>query len=193
MKKLLIIVDMVNGFINEGALADKHINKITPKIVELTKSAIKNNIPIIAFKDTHSDNDEEFKIFPPHCIKGTTESELIPELKVFENHFKVIEKNTTNGFNTKSFQNIVNNLMFEEVIIVGCCTDICVEQFATSYQKFNEENNRKTKLIVVEDAVYTFDAKSHNANTCHKEAIDRMTKAGITILNVVEKLDEKTY
>ena len=193
MKKLLVIIDMVNGFINEGSLADKKINKITPKIVELTKSAIKNNIPIITFKDTHIQNDEEFKVFPPHCIKGTLESELIPELKLFEKDFISIEKNTTNGFITKAFQKLINNLVFEEVIIVGCCTDFCVEQFATNFQKFNEEYNRKTKLVVVEDAVYTFDAPNHNARDCHNDAIDRMAKAGITILNTIEDLDEKAY
>jgi len=193
MKKLFVIIDMVNGFVNEGALADKKINKITPKIVELTKSAIKNSIPIIAFKDTHTKNDEEFKVFPPHCIKGTLESELIPELKVFEKDFISIEKNTTNGFITKAFQKIVNNIAFEEVIIVGCCTDICVEQFATNFQKFNKENNRKTKLIVIEDAVYTFDTPNHNAESCHNDAINRMAKAGITILKTIEDLDEKAY
>ena len=30
MKKLLLVIDMVNGFVKEGALADKEINKITP-------------------------------------------------------------------------------------------------------------------------------------------------------------------
>jgi nicotinamidase-related amidase len=159
----------------------------------MVKSATKFKTPIIAFKDTHIENDLEFEFYPPHCIKGTNECELIPELKPFEDKFTVIEKNTTNGFITKSFQNIVKNVLFDEVIVVGCCTDICVEQFATDYQKFNEENNRKTKIIVIENATYTFDAKSHNAKNCHDGALKRMANAGITILQVGDKLDEKTY
>ena len=35
MKKLLIIVDMVNGFVKEGPMADNYINNITPNIINL--------------------------------------------------------------------------------------------------------------------------------------------------------------
>lgn len=182
MKNVLIIVDMVNGFINEGNLADKNINKITPNIVNLIKKAIQKNIPIIAFKDCHAENDEEFKMFPPHCIKGTSESELIAELKIFENHFLVIEKNQINGFDTAKFKEIAEKIIFDNVYVVGCCTDICVENFVMSYQKFNKENNRPTQIIVPENSVYTFDNTGHNAETSHKEALERMQQAGIKIL-----------
>ena len=35
MKKLLLVIDMVNGFVKEGALADEYINNITPNIIKL--------------------------------------------------------------------------------------------------------------------------------------------------------------
>ena len=31
MKKLLLVIDMVNGFVKEGALADKAINNMSKK------------------------------------------------------------------------------------------------------------------------------------------------------------------
>ena len=37
MNELLVIVDMVKGFVNEGSLADNKISKITPKIIEQIK------------------------------------------------------------------------------------------------------------------------------------------------------------
>ena len=181
MKKLLVIIDMVNGFVNSGALADHKINKITPNIIKHIKMAIKNNIPIIAFKDSHNVNDEEFKVFPPHCIKGTSESELIPELKQYEKHFTIIEKNTTNGFNTKEFLTLAKKVTFDQVVVTGCCTDICVEQFVNAYSEFNKLNKRSTQIVIPVNAVYTFDGVNHNAVQCHKAALNRMMQIGAKI------------
>ena len=41
MKKLLLVIDMVNGFVKEGALADNYINTITPNIINLIKRSDK--------------------------------------------------------------------------------------------------------------------------------------------------------
>ena len=38
LEVLLIVVDMINGFIKEGNMADPTINHITPKIIKLIKS-----------------------------------------------------------------------------------------------------------------------------------------------------------
>lgn len=183
MKDCLVIVDMVNGFVNFGALADKKINEITPEIVNLVKWAIREDIPIIAFKDTHEKNDIEFNTFPPHCIKGSLECELIPELKKYEEYFYVIEKNTTNGFNTDEFKRIANKFNFENMIITGCCTDICVKSFALSYKKFLNATNKKTNLFVPSYAVATFDSPTHNAKKANKQALEEMRAAGIQIVD----------
>ena len=106
MKELLVIVDMVNGFINFGALADKKIDTITPNIVKLIKHAKESGTEIVAFRDCHKITDDEFKDYPPHCLDGDAESELIPQLKEFEKDMFVIKKNTTNGFETKAFKTL---------------------------------------------------------------------------------------
>ena len=85
MKDLLVVVDMVNGFINEGALACKKIQKIVPLIEENIINAKNKNMDIVAFKDCHNEDDEEFKIFPKHCLKDSFESELIQELLKYQN------------------------------------------------------------------------------------------------------------
>ena len=103
MNELFVIVDMVKDFVNEWPLADNKISKITPKIIEQIKYFLSNSLPIISFRDCHS-SDDEFKIYPPHCIKGTSESELVNELLPYSKHFIDIEKNTTNGYNTELFQ-----------------------------------------------------------------------------------------
>lgn len=187
MKNLLVVVDMVNGFVNFGALADKKINKITPNIVRLIKKAKQKGIEIVAFKDCHSEGDEEFKIFPAHCIKGSTQSDLIPEIKPFEKDMKVIEKNTTNGFVTKEFLKLVKENVYDNVFVVGCCTDICVKGFVNSYLQFIYQHNLKTNIIVIEDACYTFDGKEHNAEWEHERAICEMRQNGAKIVDICTK------
>ena len=181
MKKLLVIIDMVNGFVKEGNLADEKINIITPSVISLIKEFISKGEPIITFRDSHSIDDPEMKDYPVHCLKGTYESLLIDELVPFKDHFLDIEKNTTNGFETNLFKDYIKNNYFDEVIVTGCCTDICVEAFAKSLQSYIINNNLKTKIIIFEKCVYTFDSNSHNAITCHKESLERLKASGVII------------
>lgn len=182
MKNLLVIVDMIEGFVNFGALADKKIDKITPNILKLVKKVNKKNTKIIAFRDSHGETDEEFKTFPVHCLKGTPESQFIPQIKAIEKEIDLdIEKDTTNGFVTEEFQILVKQIAFDNIIVTGCCTDICVLNFVTSYINYIKENKLKTKIIVMEDACYTFDGENHNAEEFHNKAISKMKAMGATI------------
>lgn len=187
MKNLLVVVDMVNGFVNCGALADKNINKITPNIINLIECAKKKEIDIVAFRDCHEVNDEEFKYFPPHCIKGSEESELIPELKKYEEDMILIDKNTTNGFVTEKFGDLVNKIEYDKVLVVGCCTDICVKGFVNSYLEYIKDNDKKTEIYVDESACYTFDGENHNADIEHKKAIEEMKNLGANIISLKNK------
>lgn len=185
--EVLVIVDMVNGFIHTGPLADKKINAITPNIIKLIKKSIANNVTIIAFVDSHTHDAEEFARFPVHCLAGSYESELIPELKPFQSHFKIIPKNTTNGFKTETFQNIVRKHNFDKVTVVGCCTDICVEDFVSTYLQFNRVANRNTKIVVPSSCVATFDTPAHNAKEHQDAALKRMSKLGANIVREYEQ------
>lgn len=188
MKNLLVVVDMVNGFVNFGALADKNINKITPTIINMIKDAKKNGFELLAFRDSHSMNDEEFKTYPPHCLKGTTESELIPELKPYAKHFDhIIEKNTTNGFITTEFQNMLKTNKYDNVVVCGCCTDICVLNYVESFENYIKDKNLDTKIFVVKNACYTFDGANHNAEEYHNLALKQMQKMGAKIVQFPSK------
>ena len=109
MKKLLLVIDMVNGFVKEGALADKAINNITPNIINLIKKYVQEENDIISIQEGHNENSKEFKNFPKHCILGTEEAELIEELKPYESNMKLIRKNSTSGFLTKEFYDYIKN------------------------------------------------------------------------------------
>ena len=183
-KDLLVIIDMVNGFINEGSLADHNINKITPNIIKLIQKANEYGAPIVAFRDCHGYDDEEFATYPVHCIDGTYESEIIDELACYKDCFCEIKKDTTNGFVTKKFRSIADKNEFDNVVVCGCCTDICVEGFVKSYLAFNKQNNRKTKITVVADACYTFDGAGHDAKLCHEDSLKRMQELGANVMTM---------
>ena len=182
MKQMLVVVDMVNGFINEGALADKKINKITPNIVNLIEKAKKEGALIVAFKDCHSVDDEEFKVFPPHCVKGSRESELIPELKKYEKDMILVEKNTTNGFITEQFMNLIKTQDFDNVLVVGCCTDICVLNAAIPLQTYLDQHDRDVKIKVYKNCVETYDAPNHNREEYNEMSYKLMSQAGIKVV-----------
>ena len=72
-KKVLIVVDMVNGFVREGALADKHIEGTIANQVALIKQYQEEGNLIIFIKDTHTKDSVEHDHFggAVHCIEGT--------------------------------------------------------------------------------------------------------------------------
>ncbi len=157
----LIVVDMVNGFVNEGVLHDKNIRKIVPRQLELLEEAEKKGSLIILVKDTHNKNATEFKRFgnTTHCIQGTSEAELIDELKPFEQKENVItvEKNSTSLMESPEFREIVRQAEnLKEVNFVGCCTDICVFNGAMGLANYYDEWNRDVTINVHEDAIATY-------------------------------------
>lgn len=157
----LIVVDMVNGFVNEGVLHDKNIKKIVPRQLELLEEAEKKGSLIILVKDTHNKNATEFKRFgnTTHCIQGTSEAELIDELKPFEQKDNVItvEKNSTSLMESPEFREIVKQAEnLKEVNFVGCCTDICVFNGAMGLANYYDEWNRDVTINVHEDAIATY-------------------------------------
>ena len=182
-RSLLVVVDMVNGFINTGALADPKINQITPALVDTVKYYLDNHYPVIAFRDCHSEDAKEFSSFPVHCLKGSTESELIDELKPFASSFIDLEKNSTNGFVQPQFLDTFNNLEnIRSVMIVGCCTDICVMQFALGLKGYINQNDLDIEMIVPENQVATFDAPGHNACDFDEWSLKLMANAGIHVI-----------
>ena len=183
MKKLLIIIDMINGFVKEGALADKQINNITPNIIKLIEESIENKTDIISIQEGHSENSKEFESFPSHCVLGTEEAELIDELVPYKDKMKLIRKNSTCGFVTKEFIQYMkeNEEDLEEIILTGCCTDLCVMNFALPLKNYINEHNLDIKVTIYKNAVETYNSPEHNREEYNEIAFKIMNLNGITI------------
>lgn len=183
--KCLIIVDMVNGFVHDGALADPHIGHITNEIKRLAEAFIAKGDKIIAFKDCHSHDSAEFQFFPPHCVKHTHESEMVDQLKKLENKMQVFHKNSTSGFVVPGFQESIKGC--NEIIIVGCCTDICILNLAIPLKNYFNEHNQNVRIIVPQNAVETYHIKDvHERDEWNAMAFKLMKQAGVEVVDKVK-------
>lgn len=163
-KKCLIVVDMVNGFVGEGVLHDNEISKIIPRQIELIKKNHYEKGLTIFIRDTHDEDSVEFKRFgnTKHCVMGTNESNLVDELKPFENLNNAIsiEKNSTSYMESPIFREVIKELInLEEVDVVGCCTDICVFNGTMGLANYFDEWNRDVRVKVHLDAIATYSEK----------------------------------
>ena len=66
------------------------------------KRAKVQNIEMLAFADCHEPTSIEFDAYPPHCLVGSTESEIIDELKEVGD-YELVLKRSTNGFLEPAF------------------------------------------------------------------------------------------
>jgi nicotinamidase-related amidase len=159
--KCLIVVDMVNGFVREGVLHDERIASVIPRQIELINKNIREQGLTIFIKDTHDENAVEFKRFgnTKHCVRGTSEAELVDELKIFEKKEDVIsiEKNSTSYMEAPKFRELIQALEnIKEINVVGCCTDICDFNGTMALANYLDEHNRDVVIKVHKDAVATY-------------------------------------
>ena len=126
MKSLFVVVDMQVDFVT-GALGSKEAEAIVDRVVKKTKEAKEMGKTVVFTKDTHGKNymeTQEGRNLPvPHCIKGTEGWELIPELRQLAEGCQIVEKPT---FGSTALAHLAGKEQFEEIELVGLCTDICV-------------------------------------------------------------------
>ena len=182
LEKLLVVVDMVNGFIKKGNMADPYINHITERIAHLVEDAINENEGVAFIKDTHEKDSAEFKKFPEHCVRGTGEEEVIDELKKYETYGLSYEKNSTSTIFAPDFIRDIDQMKkLREVIITGCCTDICVLNLAIPLTNYFDQSNREVSVLVDKNAVETYDAPCHNRYEYNEMSFKLLKQAGIKV------------
>ena len=125
MKKLLIVIDMQNDFI-DGALGTPEAETV----VEAVKNKIRSYPPkdVIATMDTHEPDylsTQEGMFLPvEHCIKGTEGWQIRPDIAELLTEAAIYEKPT---FGSTRMAEAIRELQdVEEIELVGLCTDICV-------------------------------------------------------------------
>ena len=193
IERLLVITDIQRGFIEKGmTLADPRIAHIIPGVIELTKDFKNKEDQLLFLLDTHTPNAAEFNrkvgFLPPHCIEGTDEALIMPELAPYAKNEWTLRKNTTMIYTLQLYRDALDKMRnLKEVVFVGDCSDICVIDGAIPTKKHFEQQDRLVDVIVPTSLVDTFDIPGHN-----REEMNRMTKiflnqAGILTPEVYER------
>jgi nicotinamidase-related amidase len=192
----LVSVDMINGFCHEGPLASPRVRALIPPVVGLMRRAWDAGVQhILLTQDTHDPQAVEFGAFPPHCVRGTKESETTPEIKAlpFFDRMTVFEKNSIDSSrNTGLGAWIEAHPEVDRFIIVGDCTDLCIYQMAMGLRLDANARQIRRRVIVPADCVDTYDlpvetarsidAVPHDAELLHKIFLYSMMLNGIEVV-----------
>lgn len=146
MKTVFVDVDTQLDFLYPaGALYVPGAERIVPEVERLNRYAAANGIPVLSTTDAHTEDDPEFRDWPPHCVAGTA-GQHKPGATLLENRIAVpnrdaavsiagaqqiiLEKQTIDGFQTRSLRNVLEALGADRFVIYGVVTELCVAAMA---------------------------------------------------------------
>jgi nicotinamidase/pyrazinamidase len=146
MKTVFVDVDTQLDFLYPaGALYVPGAERIVPAVEGLNRYAAANGIPVLSTTDAHSEDDPEFRDWPPHCVAGTVgqhkpAATLLERRVVVPNRDGavsiaaaqqiVLEKQTIDVFQTRSIRSVLEALAADRFVIYGVVTEICVSVMA---------------------------------------------------------------
>lgn len=159
MKKMLIVVDMLKDFVEDGGAL---YFEGGAAIVEAVRDRLEahrelgEDSYIVFVNDAHLEDDKEFDKWPPHAVAGTDGAKVIDALAP-ANGETVMEKTRYSGWYGTSMKLLVELEQPEEVEVVGVCTGICVMDTVAGFA------NRDIKTVIHSNAVADFDQDRHDA------------------------------
>jgi len=145
MKTVFMDVDTQIDFLfPAGALYVPGAERLVPAIARLNHFAAAHGIPLISTTDAHSENDPEFRQWPPHCVAGTT-----GQLKPGETRLSkpgtlgfhpgasieladqipaqiIVEKQALDVFTNRNFPLLLDCIAADRYVVYGVATDYCV-------------------------------------------------------------------
>jgi len=156
MTNVVLVSDMLRGFLEEGypLYWGARARRIIPNVQALVEQELAQGSAVFFLCDSHTPDDPEFKMFPPHSIEGTAEAEVIPELARYEG--EIIPKRTFSSFFDTSLDEKLSHLKPEKLIVCGVCTHICVLYTVA------DARIRGYEVEVPVDCVASFDEKAHH-------------------------------
>ncbi len=198
-KVAVISVDLIKGFCSIGPLSSPRVNAIVPAVAQLFSLAHDKGVRALAFaQDTHEPDAKEFAAWPPHCVRGTAESETVEELKAlpFFSEIDVFEKNSIDSAEFTGLDAWVSaRPELATFVVVGDCTDLCVYQLAMHLRTQANARQMDRRVIVPANCVDTYDlptaealkmkATPHPAELMHELFLYHMALNGIEIVKSI--------
>lgn len=165
MPNAVLVTDMLRGFLEAGhpLYVGEAGRKTIPNIEELLDYECAKGSKIFFLCDRHTPDDPEFKIFPPHCLEGSPEAELIPELARFEG--EIIPKRRYSGFFGTPLDKRLQGIKPETITVCGVLTNICVMHTVA------DARNRDYDVEVPLECVASSDERQHQFALGHMKDV----------------------
>ena len=192
----VISIDVINGFCTSGPLASERVGRIARPVAELFERAYALGVRDFALtQDTHDPDTPEFQAYPPHCVRGSAESEAVDELKAlpFFGEVVVFPKNSINShLGTGLGAWVAERPRVDRFVVVGDCSDLCTYQAAMQLRLEANAANLARRVVVPADAVDTFDTpvsvarelgiKAHDGDLHHALFLHHMALNGVEVV-----------
>jgi nicotinamidase/pyrazinamidase len=162
---VVLVIDMLVGFCKHGNLYSPRYEPVIPRLRAFLEQAEERGAPVVFLADSHTPDDPEFRMFPPHCVAGSGEEEVVPELAGFVRRGTLVRKHSYSGFRGTDLEEVLDRLAPRRVVVAGVCTDICV--LHTVY----DLGVRGYGVVVRKDLVETYDAPGHDAEEANRFAL----------------------
>ncbi len=193
-------VDIINGFCTVGPLASPRVQGIVKPIAKLFTGAHAVGVRhFVLTQDTHEPDAVEFKAYPPHCVRGHTECQTVPELLKlpFAKDFVVLEKNSIASHQNTGLDTWLNQHPdVTTFIVVGDCTDLCIYQLAMHLRlRANAHQHAATRVIIPQNCVQTYDTPikvaqrlgipAHDGDLLHAVFLYNMWSNGVEVVKKI--------
>ena len=167
-----------------GRLYVPGAERLLPNIRKLTDVARQGRVFLVSHGCYHAKDDPEFKVFPPHCVKGSAGAEFVPEAlteKVLtvpnepaatlpqdlsQYQQILLEKQTLDIFESRHAGELVERLDRDaEFVVFGVVTEYCVRLAAKGLLE------RGRRVSVVQDAIETLKPEDGQRTVAELQAL----------------------
>jgi nicotinamidase/pyrazinamidase len=190
----LVFLDVdtqVDFMLPSGRLHVPHAEEIIPNLARLMLWARGHRIPIISPADTHTPDDPEFALWPPHCVVGTPGHRRIaethfPDAVVVENRpgaFRapmewvgqtIVKKPVYDFTSNVNVDAILASLGLSRFVVFGVATEYCVLADVLALRK------RNFPVALVLDAIKPITAEGG------RKAMEEMVAAEVQLVTTME-------
>lgn len=154
-KEALLVIDMQNDFLDpSGPFGDRDKKgmpeTLIPHVLRCIDKARAKNMPVIHVYQEHRkslvDYGRELDCSKIHCVEGTWGAEIIPQIEVKEEDYRVIKRRFS-GFLATDLEFLLKGLGVETLYFCGIAGDGCVRATAVDAHQLNY------KIHLIEDAI----------------------------------------
>lgn len=158
-----------------GALYTAGAEKLLPAIARLNRYAAANGIPLISTTCAHTEEAEEFRIWPPHCILGTVGQQK-PACTLTATGQTIIAKNELDLFSNPALLPLLDRLGVDECVVYGVLIEYCVRLAVMGLLR----SGRKVRLV--SDATLALD------EAAGKQVLEELQAAGTELTTLAARV-----